>query len=108
VLSNRPCPVCQAPTASPFVSQLWPRCRVCRARFRRRLSGAGFIGDYAGKVVLLASLVAAVVLANTWVFAMGLVVFIAVDAVIFRISELEPDTRDPITNMQLRRYAPRS
>jgi hypothetical protein len=61
-----------------------------------------------GKVVLLASLVAAVVLANTWVFAIGLVVFAALDAVIFRISELEPDTRDPITNMQLRRYTPRN
>jgi hypothetical protein len=66
------------------------------------------MGDYVGKVVLLASLVAAVVLANTWVFAIGLVVFTVLDAVIFRISELEPDTRDPITNMQLRRYAPRN
>ena len=109
MLSNRCCPVCNARTANPFVSLIWPRCRVCRSKFRLRLPiGVGFIGDYVGKLVLLGSLVAAVALANTWVFAIGLVAFTALETVIFRVSRLEPDTRDPVTAMQLRRYAPRS
>jgi len=65
------------------------------------------MGDYVGQFVLLGSLVAAVVLSNTWVFAIGLVAFTALETVIFRVSRLEPDARDPITAMQVRRYAPR-
>ena len=107
MLNNRPCPVCDARTANPFVSSIWPRCRVCRSKFRLRLPfGVGFIGDYVGQFVLLGSLVAAVVLLNTWVFAIGLVAYTALETVIFRVSRLEPDTRDPVTVMQLRRYAP--
>ena len=64
------------------------------------------MGDYVGQFVLLGSLVAAVVLLNTWVFAIGLVAYTALETVIFRVSRLEPDTRDPVTVMQLRRYAP--
>ena len=105
VLGNRRCPVCEAQTANPFTSLIWPRCKVCRSKFRLRLPfGVGFIGDYIGYVVLLGSLVAAVVLANSWVFAVGLALFAALEIVIFRVSRLEPDARDPVTAMQLRRY----
>lgn len=97
--------MCDAPTANPFVSLIWPRCRVCRSKFRLRLPiGVGFIGDYLGQFVLLGALVAAVLLANVWVFAIGLAAFTALETVIFRVSRLEPDTRDPVTAMQLRRY----
>lgn len=108
MLNSRACPVCEARTANPFASLIFPRCRVCHSKFRLRLFiGVNFIGDYVGHFVLLGSLVASVALSNTWVFAVGLAAFIAIEAVIFRVSRLEPDTRDPITNMQLRRYAPR-
>ena len=108
MLRNRACPVCDAPTANPFASLIWPRCKVCRSKFRLRLPiGVGFVGDYVGQYLLLGSLVAAVVLANTWVFAVGLAVFAALEVVIFRVSRLEPDTRDPVTVMRLRRYVPR-
>jgi hypothetical protein len=105
---NRPCPVCDAPTANPFVSLIWPRCRVCRSKFRLRLPiGVGFIGDHVGQLLLLAAIVAAVVVTNIWVFAIGFVAFTALETLIFRVSRLEPDTKDPVTAMQLRRYTPK-
>jgi hypothetical protein len=102
---NRLCPVCDAPTVNPFVSLIWPRCKVCRSRFRLRLPiGAGFIGDYIGHFLLLGSVALAVVLANIWLFVAGFAIFTALEVVIFRVSRLEPDTRDPVTVLQLRRY----
>jgi hypothetical protein len=46
----------------------------------------------------------AVVLRDAAVFTIGFAVFLAVELLAFGIGRLEPDTRDPVTVMQLRRY----
>ena len=106
VLKSRPCPVCAEPTVNPFASLIWPRCKVCRSKFKLRLPiGIGFIGDYVGHCVLLGSIAVAVFVADTWAFVVGVALFTVLEVTIFRVSRLEPDTRDPVTVMQLRRYS---
>ena len=90
---------------NPFRALLWPRCKVCRSRFRRRLAfGAPFIGDYAGAVIFAGSLVVAIMLSDRRIAGVGLAVFILVEVLVFRVGRLYPDERDPVTTMQLRRY----
>lgn len=97
--------MCGERTANPFVALIWPRCRVCRSRFRVELPfGLKFVGHYAAQLVLVASIVAAVMRRDTSLFTVGFFVFVVVEIAIFWIGRLAPDTRDPITVMQQRRY----
>ena len=104
---KRHCPVCNERVLNPFRALLWPRCKVCGSKFRRRL-GFGAIGGYAGSIVFVGSLLAAIGLSDHRIAGAGLAAFVVIELVLFRVSRLEPDTRDPITNMQLRRYGRRS
>jgi hypothetical protein len=90
------------------VSLVWPRCKVCRSKFRVRLPlKVGFATHYVGRFVLLGSLAAGVAFRSTDMFTMGFAAFVALEVAAFRIGRLEPDIRDPITMMQLRRYRAR-
>jgi hypothetical protein len=66
--------------------------------------GMGFVGHYVAQLALIASIVAAVARQNTSLFTAGFFVFVVLEIVVFWIGRLEPDTKDPITRMQLRRY----
>lgn len=70
-----------------------------------RLFGAGFAADYLARGVLLGSLAAGVVMRNAWLFTIGFAVFILLKLIVFHLGRLEPDTGDPVTAMQQRRYA---
>lgn len=105
---NRHCPVCNERVLNPFRALLWPRCKVCGSKFRRRLAlGIPLVGDYAGSVVFVGALFAAVLLSDRRIAGVGLVAFVVLELVIFRVSRLEPDARDPVTNMQVRRFGRR-
>jgi len=66
--------------------------------------GFGAVGDYAGSIVFVGSLLAAILISDRRIAGAGLAAFVVLELAVFRVSRLEPDTRDPITNMQLRRY----
>ena len=102
---KKPCPVCAERTLNPLVALIAPRCKNCKARFRVRLPfGVGLAGHYLSRGVLLASVAAALLTRGTEVFALGLLAFAVLEVGMFVVGRLEPDGRDPITVMQLRRY----
>lgn len=104
VLSRR-CPVCRERTANALASLIWPRCKVCRSKFRVRLGfGIGLAANYFATLVLLGSLALGVVRRDAEVFTVGFVAFVVLKLLLFYAGRLEPDSRDPVTVMQLRRY----
>lgn len=56
-------------------------------------------------LVLLGSLAVAVVRRDESVFTLGFVAFVVLKILLFYAGRLTPDRRDPVTVMQLRRYA---
>lgn len=100
--------MCDERTANAFASLIWPRCKVCRSKFRVRLDfGIGLAANYLAILVLLGSLAVAVIRRDAGTFTLGFVAFIVLKLVIFHLGRLEPDSRDPVTVMQLRRYVGR-
>lgn len=103
---TKPCPVCGERTANALTSLVWPRCKVCRAKFRVRFGfGIGFAASYVPMLVLLGSLAIAAIRRDDAVFTLGFVAFVVLKLVLFCGGRLEADRRDPVTAMQLRLYA---
>jgi hypothetical protein len=69
--------------------------------------GVGLAASYVATLVLLGSLAAAVVRRDAEVFTLGFFAFVVLKLVMFQVGRLEPDSRDPVTVMQLRRYVGR-
>jgi hypothetical protein len=67
--------------------------------------GIGVAANDLATLVLLGSLVIAVTRRDAEVFTLGFVAFVVLKLVMFHAGRLEPDSRDPVTVMQLRRYA---
>lgn len=105
---TRRCPVCDERTANALASLIWPRCKVCRSKFRVRLGfGVGLAANYLATVVLLGSLAVAVIRRDAEAFTLGFAAFVVLKLLMFHVGRLEPDSRDPVTVMQLRRYVGR-
>jgi hypothetical protein len=63
--------------------------------------------NYLATLVLFGSLAVAVIRRDAEVFTAGFVAFVVLKILMFYAGRLEPDSRDPVTVMQLRRYAGR-
>lgn len=97
--------MCDERTANALAALIWPRCKVCRSKFRVRLGfGVGLAANYLATLVLLGSLAVAVIRRDAAVFTLGFVAFVVLKLLLFHVGRLEPDSRDPVTAMQIRRY----